>query len=345
VSGNYILGPNVEKFENNLARFLGVENAIAVASGTDALLIALRTLGIGHGDLVATVPNAGGYATTAIRQVGASPVFIDCMPNGQMSANDLARALSEFPAINAVVMTHLYGLIGEVEQVTKICGDLGVFLLEDCAQAVGARTANGAAGSFGDISTFSFYPTKNLAALGDSGAVATNDKSLAERVKSLRQYGWSSRYEVTERMGTNSRMDEFQASVLNRRILEVDDLNQRRRQVWSLFSEALSGDLELRMIGEDSGRFAAHLGILLTPAGTRSQIQELFESKGIATGVHYPILDYDQKGFEVSSHRLCPVAEDLTQRIISVPLFPTLTDQEIVEICQALKVIGASHAS
>lgn len=344
-SGNYILGPNVEKFENNLARFLSVENAIAVASGTDALLIAMRALGIGAGDLVATVPNAGGYATTAIRQVGASPVFVDCMPDGQMSADDLMLAMSEVPKIKAVVMTHLYGLIGEVEQVARICSDLGVFLVEDCAQAIGARTANGLAGSFGDISTFSFYPTKNLGALGDAGAVATKDAVLAGRVKSLRQYGWSSRYEVSEPMGTNSRMDELQASVLNRRILEIDDLNQRRRDVWSLFSEALASDMELRLIGEDSARFVGHLGILVTPPGVGAQIRELFEARGIAAGIHYPILDYNQKGFEVGDHRHCPVAEDLTARIITIPLFPTLTDDEVLQICSALKEIAVSHAT
>jgi len=341
VSGNYVLGPNVEEFESRLASFLNVEHVIAVASGTDALFIALRAIGVGPGDLVATVSNAGGYATTAIRQVGASPVFIDCMPDGQMSADDLFLAMSGVLKIKATVMTHLYGLVGEVERVAQICNEAGAFLVEDCAQAIGARTINGLAGSFGELSTFSFYPTKNLGALGDAGAVVTNQKVLANRVKSLRQYGWSSRYKVSEAMGANSRMDELQASVLNLRILEIDTLNQRRRDLWTLFARALASDSELRMIGESSPRFVAHLGILVTRIETRVEIQELFTSKGIATGIHYPILDYDQRGFKVSSHRPCPVAEDLTARILTIPLFPTLTQGEVLEICNALKSIAA----
>lgn len=344
VSGNYILGPNVEEFESGLASFLNVNHVISVASGTDALLVALRAIGVGPGDLVATVSNAGGYATTAIRQVGASPVFIDCMPDGQMSADDLFLAMSGILKVKVVVMTHLYGLLGEVEKVAQICNEAGAFLIEDCAQAIGARTLNGLAGSFGVLSTFSFYPTKNLGALGDAGAVVTNQKGLANRIKSLRQYGWSARYEVSEAMGSNSRMDEMQASVLNRRILEIDHLNQRRRDIWTLFAQALAGDSQLRMIGENSRRFVAHLGILVTPIGTRAQIQELFAGRGIATGIHYPILDFDQKGFEVGLRRPCPVAEDLTARILTIPLFPTLTDGEVLEIYSALKSIASIDA-
>lgn len=342
LSGNYILGPNVEKFEGNLASFLNVKNTIAVASGTDALLIALRALGVGAGDFVATVSNAGGYATTAIRQIGASPVFIDCMPDGQMSSDDLLLAIGEVPKIQAVVMTHLYGLVGEVEKVLEICSAAGVYLIEDCAQAIGARRGKRLAGSFGDISTFSFYPTKNLGALGDAGAISTKDKSLADRVRSLRQYGWSSKYEASEPMGTNSRMDELQASVLNRRILEIGRFNQRRREIWAVFKQVIDGNTDFHMIGESSPRFVAHLGILVTPSGAREKIQDHFASKEIATGIHYPILDYDQKGFEVDSHRPCPVATDLTARILTIPLFPTLTDLEVLEICAALKVITSA---
>ena len=339
MSGNYILGVNVEAFEKNLASFLDVENAIAVASGTDALLISLRSLGVGAGDVVATVPNAGGYAMTAIRQIGAFPIFIDCLADGQMSADDLFSVVGHSPKIKAVVMTHLYGLIGEAERVAEICSEAGIFLVEDCAQAIGARTDNGLAGSFGDISTFSFYPTKNLGAIGDAGAIATKDKTIAERAKSLRQYGWSSKYEVSESMGANSRMDELQASVLNRRILEIDQINQRRREIWCLFNQALSGSSEVRIIGENGPRFVAHLGVLVTPKGARTQIQELFRDRGISTGIHYPVLDFDQKGFEVGLHRPCPVAENLTSRLLTIPLFPTLTDEEVREICGALSAI------
>ena len=338
LSGSYILGSEVKSFEEEFGSYLGVQHVTSVASGTDALVIALRSLGVMRGSKVLVVPNAGGYTSTALFEIGAEPVFVDCDPMGRMDIESLKISLSSTPEAVCVVATHLYGLDSNIEATLAICKSFGVSLLEDCAQSTGAEVDGKKLGSFGDVSTFSFYPTKNLGALGDAGAIATNSSPLALQHGALRQYGWSSRYEVGTPYGKNSRMDELQAAVLRVRLPQLAGLNRRRKQIWSSY-EAVLGGSDWRILGDHSTGFVSHLGILVAPEGRRQEGARFLEGHGVATSVHYPILDYLQPGWGDLVSGSCPTAEALTQRILTIPLFPELADEEVDAVASALQVL------
>ena len=225
-------------FEASLSSRFDGRRATCVANGTDALYLALAALAVGSGDRVATVANAGGYSTNAILRCGARPAFVDVDPRtAQMAPDSLREVLGSDGSIRAVVVTHLYGLVGEIAAIRQICDEFDVRLVEDCAQSFGATVDGAPAGTVGDLATFSFYPTKNLGAYGDAGAVVSSTSDLDDRVRSLAQYGWGSRYEITLPGGINSRIDEIQAAILLRGLELVDEQNQRRRQI----AIALSG--------------------------------------------------------------------------------------------------------
>jgi dTDP-4-amino-4,6-dideoxygalactose transaminase len=188
------------------------------------------------------------------------------------------------------------------------------------------------------VSTFSFYPTKNLGALGDAGAIATNSSALALKHEALRQYGWSSRYEVGTPYGKNSRMDELQAAVLRFRLPQLDRLNLRRKEIWSSYDEAMDGS-DWRIVGDQSTGFVAHLGIIVAPEGHREKAARFLEAHGVATSVHYPILDYSQPGWIDLVSGKCPNAENLTKRILTIPLFPELRDEEVNAVASALRAM------
>ena len=342
-SGSYTLGDEVRAFEEEFSTYLGVAHTTAVASGTDALVIALRSVGVGRNSKVLVVANAGGYTTTALLEIGATPVFVDCDDMGRMSLESLEEHLKLEPAIDCVVSTHLYGLDSNIIQTKLLCDTLGVALVEDCAQSSGAKVQGKSLGSFGDVATFSFYPTKNLGALGDGGAVVTNSPELASAHMSLRQYGWLSRYHVGLPFGKNSRLDELQAAFLRLRLPMLDELNLRRKSIWSSYSRAIENS-EWRLIGSDSDAFVAHLGILICPLGQRESAASRLKERGVSTSVHYPILDYRQKGWRDLLAGHCPTAEDLATRILTIPLFPGLTTHEFNHVSESLReLVGATN--
>ncbi|NDF33726.1 MAG: DegT/DnrJ/EryC1/StrS family aminotransferase [Euryarchaeota archaeon] len=334
-SGNYILGTEVSSFEQEFASYLGVGHVTSVSSGTDALVIALRSLGVGKGTRVVLTPNAGGYTTTALLEIGAAPIFVDCDEMGRMDPVSLDSQLKAIGNVGCVVATHLYGLSSNIKAVVRTCANHGVKLLEDCAQAAGGAVGEDRLGSFGDAATFSFYPTKNLGAIGDAGAISTNSDELAQQHKALRQYGWSSKYVVGTVFGKNSRMDELQASILRFRLAKLDELNGRRQQIWKEYASAVDGST-WKFIGDSSNEFVAHLGILTTPRGLRDAAARFLEERGVATSIHYPVVDYLQPGWRHLIAGDCPNAEDLSERILTVPLFPELTAQEVELVCSAL---------
>jgi dTDP-3-amino-2,3,6-trideoxy-4-keto-D-glucose/dTDP-3-amino-3,4,6-trideoxy-alpha-D-glucose/dTDP-2,6-dideoxy-D-kanosamine transaminase len=338
LSGSYILGSEVKSFEEEFGSYLGVYHVTSVASGTDALVIALRSLGVARGSKVLVVPNAGGYTSTALFEIGAEPVFVDCDHMGRMDIESLKISLNSTPEGVCVVATHLYGLDSNIESILGVCKSFGISLLEDCAQSTGAEVGGKKLGSFGDVSTFSFYPTKNLGALGDAGAIATNSNPLALQHGAQRQYGWSSRYEVGTPYGKNSRMDEMQAAVLRFRLPQLDDLNRRRKEIWSSYEAALDCS-DWRILGDHSTGFVAHLGILVAPEGLRDKAAKFLAGLGVATSVHYPILDYLQPGWADLASGDCRNAESLAQRILTIPLFPELSDEEVDAVGSALRAM------
>jgi dTDP-4-amino-4,6-dideoxygalactose transaminase len=333
-SGWVVLGPQVSAFEDELATYVGAAHAASVANGTDALTLALLALGCTTGDKVATVANAGGYSTTAIRGVGATPVYVDVdRRTALMTAETLAPALEM--GVSVVVVTHLFGAMADVAAIVELCHSRGVKVLEDCAQSIGAERNGVRAGSVGDASAFSFYPTKNLGALGDGGAVCTSDPEVHASVRSLRQYGWDSKYHIGRPGGRNSRLDELQAAILRRRLPLLADGNERRRAVHRRYADALGAD---RVFGTDDPSFVAHLAVLDVP--DRAAAAASLEAAGVGTDVHYPVPDHLQSvagidGLGVVAGSL-PVTEELAGRILTVPCFPELTDDEVDRVCEVL---------
>lgn len=264
-AGILIGGAPVVHFERDFAAWCGVSHAVGCANGTDALELALKAVGVQAGDEVICVANAGGYATVACLIVGARPVYLDVLPETlQLDPAAIAAALA--PATKAIIVTHLYGWMNDVDAIRAELVRLGrgdVAIVEDCAQAHGASREGRRAGSLGDVSAFSFYPTKNMGALGDAGCVATNDPDIARALIELRQYGWSSKYAATRAGGRNSRLDPIQALGLRGEIALVDRGNARRREVWRRYRAALPAGW--RMIGADAEHYVGHLAILVAP--------------------------------------------------------------------------------
>ena len=336
-SGWYILGRECAAFESEFAAYCGVAHCVSVANGTDALELALRALGVGPGDTVATVANAGGYSTTAIRAVGAEPLYIDIQPDTMnMSPTDLAARMT--PVVRAVIATHLYGLMADVPALLAVTGGAAIPLVEDCAQAHGAALGGRKAGSWGALACSSFYPTKNLGALGDGGAVTTHDGQLAERVKSLRQYGWSAKYRCAE-YGRNSRMDEMQAAILRAKLPHLDGWNARRREIAAAYSAALatSGVTCPRDFGEAN---VAHLYVIRTH--DRDLVRAALQAAGIVTDIHYPVPDHLQEAARRTTPAATaqlPATEQAARQILTLPCYAELTDQEIASVVSALKAL------
>jgi aminotransferase EvaB len=333
-SGWYVMGREHDAFEAELAEYLGVAHCIGVASGTDALELALVAAELAPGDEVVTVANAGGYSAVAALRAGLVPAYVDIDDETlQMSPKQLERGLTD--RTRAVVLTHLYGLMAPVQQVRELCDAAGVILVEDCAQAAGARTLDGRpAGSFGHLAAFSFYPTKNLAALGDGGAVVTNDDQLAERLRRLRQYGWVQRYVMEVPGGRNSRLDEVQAAVLRTRLPRLDADNARRRSIVARYAAAAPADV--RVLFQDDETYVGHLAVAVV-SGRRDVLAQRLSERGIATAVHYPVPDHRQG---VVARLLAldpdlPATEQACDQVLSLPCFPELTDDEVGQVCDA----------
>ena len=246
-------------FEEQFAAYNGVSDCISVANGTDAIEISLRALGIQRTSKIATAANAGFYSSTAILSCDAEPYYVDVDPEtSTMSVEHLAKALSQ-EKLAAVIVTHLYGTLAKIEEIRLLCDEHHVPLIEDCAQSHGASRHGKKAGSFGDLSCYSFYPTKNLGAMGDGGAVCTRNKTLAARVRAIRQYGWSQKYHVVEQGGRNSRLDELQACILSLKLAYLDDWNEKRRRIAKRFNDGIQNSKVLRKPRIDSEGYVAHL--------------------------------------------------------------------------------------
>jgi len=334
-SGWYVHGPEHDAFQREFADFAGVSHCVGVASGTDALELAIRAVGQGRHGTVLTAANAGGYTSTAARCAGREVSYADVDPTHLCLTAESVEPLLDGVAI--CVVTHLYGRLAPVEQIVQLCHDRGVAVIEDCAQSVGAQRGGRMAGSFGDAGTFSFYPTKNLGALGDGGAVVTSDDGLAAALIRLRQYGWTSKYSIGVAGGRNSRLDEMQAAVLRSRLPHVRGWNQRRRDIIKRYAAATAGTslTMLPVAGEDH---VGHLAVGLTHR--RDDVVATLAAAGVRTDVHYPIPDHLQPAFAAQfAHLSLPVTEEAASTVISLPCFPELTDAEVEQVCDALRTL------
>jgi dTDP-4-amino-4,6-dideoxygalactose transaminase len=329
--GWYLLGPETEAFEREFAVWCGGADCVSVANGTDAIELALRAAGVGPGDEVATVANAGMYSTCAIRAAGAAPLYVDVDPLcGLMDPGLFERAIG--PATRALVVTHLYGRMAPLPELLEIARTREIAVIEDCAQAHGAALDGRKAGVWGLAGCFSFYPTKNLGACGDAGAIVTSDPDFAARVRSLRQYGWTAKYDSALPGGRNSRIDELQAAVLRDRLPLLDADNRRRREIARRYTAALAAWPEvLSPPSEGAADWVAHLYVVRSPR--RGRLREWLDARGIRTDVHYPIPDPDQRSQQGLSSRCVPAGLPVTRRlageILSLPCFPELRDEEV----------------
>jgi dTDP-4-amino-4,6-dideoxygalactose transaminase len=342
-SGWFVLGREVRAFEDEFAAYLDVPHCVGVASGSDALELALRAVGVTGGDRVLTVANAGGYASLAVLAIGATPVYVDVDPRTLLIAPaEFERALAccrEDRLPRAVVVTHLYGQVADVAALGEIAQRFGVAVVEDCAQAHGASLDGRRCGGLADAAAFSFYPTKNLGALGDGGAVTTRHAAVAGRVLALRQYGWSAKYRADEPGGRNSRLDEMQAAVLRVLLPRLDSWNERRRAIAALYREGLAGHPRLSPIGADRTGDVSHLFVVRTPE--REGLQRALADEGISTDVHYPVPDYDQPAVRAQLGRAAPteplpVTAAASRDVLTLPCFPELQDAEVVRVSAAV---------
>jgi aminotransferase EvaB len=349
-SGHYILGPEVEAFEAEFSAYQGGGHTVGVANGTEALEIALRALGVGAGDCVATVANTVTATVSAIEQTGARPMFVEIDPvTMTMRAGALATVLSrEAGAVKAVIPVHLYGQPADMPGILAVAAKHDAKVIEDCAQAHGAAVGGRKVGTWGDVAAFSFYPTKNLGALGDGGAVFTTNAVLAERVRMMRQYGWRERY-VAEIAGRNSRLDELQAAVLRVKLNYLDVENAKRRELAQRYVARLgalaagaTGALESRRAGGAPIGFPSvavgtehvfHQFTVRTPG--REALRAYLLSKDIACGVLYPVPVHRQPAFAVEMLSL-PETERACAEVLCLPCHPGVTPRDVDRICDEI---------
>lgn len=329
-SGWLVLGPEVKRFEAAFAKYLGAVHCISLANGTDAIELALRAMGVEAGDRVATVANAGMYTTTAMLAIGAEPFFLDVdLATRNTTLSEVERAIAE--GVKVVVVTHLYGLATpEIQEIARRCAQNGVRLLEDCAQAHGAIIDGKRAGTFGDASCFSFYPTKNLGALGDGGAVVTNSAEIAQRVSCLRQYGWTDKYRVEFAGARNSRLDEIQAAILLAFLPHLDAANARRREIATQYSTKIK-HANVSLPDPMGAEYVGHLYVLRS--ARRDSLRSHLRALDIASDVHYPVPDHRQPVFgERFAQIKLANTEQLASEILTLPCYPEMTDAQVDEV-------------
>jgi dTDP-4-amino-4,6-dideoxygalactose transaminase len=333
-SGCFIFGPEVNAFEEEFAEYCGARHCVSLANGTDALELALRSLSIGAGKTVLTVANAGFYSTAAILATGARPIYVDVNPSTLLlDVADVARHL-ERKKIDAIIVTHLYGKLADIRRICELARAHAVPLIEDCAQAHGATLDNHKAGTFGDIGCFSFYPTKNLGALGDGGAIVTSRQDLANKVRQLRQYGWSGKYIVSASGGRNSRLDEMQAAVLRVKLPYLDGWNARRREIAALYSSGITNS-KITVPSICGKEYVAHLYVIRV--GERDSLKKHLDDSGVPSDVHYPVADYAQEAYHYLYGSLnLQVTEQACKEVLSLPCFPELTDAEVCRFIDRL---------
>jgi dTDP-4-amino-4,6-dideoxygalactose transaminase len=343
-SGWFVLGPELDAFEHEFAAASGAAHAIGVGNGTDALALILRALDIGPGDEVITTPLSAAYTALAIIMVGARPVFVDIDRSRLTLDPDLIeRAIT--PRTRAIMPVHLYGQGADMTAIAAIATRRGIAIVEDCCQAHLATVGGRPVGTIGVAGAFSFYPTKNLGALGDGGAVITGDARLAERIRRLRNGGQISRY-LHDEAGVNSRLDELQAAILRARLPFLASWTSRRRMLAGCYRQQLRGTSATVPPQLDDGH-VYHLFVVLADRAAgderRRALQRHLADRGIETLVHYPVAINNQRAIANQHPADCPVASTVCEHVLSLPLHPGLDEQHIHEIAACVRDFPAER--
>ena len=335
-SGTYILGNEVVSFERAFADYCGVAHAVGVGSGTDALMLALKALGIGPGDEVITVSHTAVATVAAILATGAAPVLVDI--DATYYTIDPARIEEAVtPRSKAIIAVHLYGQAADMDAIVAIGKRRGLRIVEDCAQAAGGRYHDLRVGSIGDVACFSFYPTKNLGAIGDGGMVVAADAELASRVRRLRQYGWDEARQTRE-IGLNSRLDPLQAAILGVKLPHLDADNIRRAAIANRYQQAL-GDLPLTLpTARQQATHVYHLYVV--GCDDRDGLMAHLATHKIGSAMHYPVPVHCQNGYAqhvIVPKNGLPVTAELADRILSLPIYPELSDFEVDRVIESVR--------
>lgn len=335
LNGHYIGGPPVEAFERQWAQYCGTTHAVGVANGTDALELTLQALGVAAGDEVVVPANTFIATAAAVVRAGATPVFVDVDEDTLLITPDILQEAIT-PRTRAVMVVHLYGNMPDMDGLCEVAERAGIWLIEDAAQAHGAMWRGRRAGSFGVAACFSFYPGKNLGAFGDGGAVVTSVPELAERVRALANHGrigGSSHYEHSY-VGTNSRLDTLQAIVLSGKLAKNEEWTEARIAQAARYRERLA-ETDVRLVETLSpARHVFHLMVVRVP--DRDRIQKVLSSRGVQSGVHYPMPCHLQPPLRRYALRPLPVSEQAAAEVLSLPLFPHMTRRQVDTVCSAL---------
>jgi dTDP-4-amino-4,6-dideoxygalactose transaminase len=342
-SGQFILGANVQGLEAEIANYVGCRHAVGVASGTDALQLALAALGIGLGDEVITTPFTFIATASTISHAGAVPVFVDIDPRTFNLVPELVEK-AVTPRTKAILPVHLFGQCAEMEPLVQIAHRHGLKVIEDAAQAIGAEENGQRAGSFGDIGCFSFYPTKNLGAYGDGGMITTNDPELAEKVDLLRRQGSKKKY-LNEVLGFNSRLDEIQAALLRVKLKYLDEWVEGRQRVARRYSELLAGTGVETPYERPGVRHVYHQYTIRVPR--RDELQAYLKAQGIGTMIYYPVPLhrlplYAGLGYGDGS---LPVSERVAGEVLSLPMYPELGEGQLQRVAEAISAFFAAGSS
>ncbi|CAN5243233.1 DegT/DnrJ/EryC1/StrS family aminotransferase [soil metagenome] len=333
-SGHYILGPELDKFEAEFAQFLGVKYVVGCASGTEAIYLALAAEDIGPGDEVLVVAHTAVPTISAISMTGATPVFVDIKASTYvMRETELEAKIT--PRTKMIIPVHLYGHMAEIDTIMKIASKHKIKVMEDVAQATGAKYKGAIAGSIGDYGAFSFYPSKNLGAFGDGGAVSTNSEEKYKKLKMLRNYGQSKRY-YHDTLGINSRLDEMQCAILSAQLPYVHEWNDQRSQIAAKYTDGLK-DLVVTPVEVPGYKHVYHLYVIQT--AYRDELQAYLLERGVQCLIHYPIPAHMQQAYQFLGYKAgsLPTTEHIVNRILSLPMFPEMTDDQVEQVIDGIK--------
>lgn len=332
-SGWYILGEEVKSFEKNFASYIDTKFSVGVASGLDALVLAFRALDIHEGDEVIVQANTYIASVMGITMNGATPIFIEPNEFYNINVEEIEKNITK--KTKAILVVHLYGQASSMKKIKQLCSKYGLYLVEDCAQSHGAKFEGQMTGSFGDIGCWSFYPSKNLGAFGDAGAITTDNKEIAEKIKILRNYGSEKRYH-NQVVGYNSRLDELQAGLLNVKLKHINDLLFDRKRIANIYLENINNPLiELPKI-DDGCSHVWHLFVIKTDK--RNELQKFLEDEGIQTLIHYPIPPHLSEAYKDLGY--CrgdfPITENFAETVLSLPLYNGMDNEEALYVCDKI---------
>ncbi len=332
-SGRYILGEEVEGFEREFADFHGCAHCIGVANGTEAISLALKACGILPGEEVITVSHTAVPTVAAIEMMGAVPVLVDIEPDSRcMDHRQIPACITE--KTRAIIPVHMYGQPCLMREICEVARQNNLYVIEDCAQACGAEISGKRVGTFGDAATFSFYPTKNLGAIGDGGAVLTDNPDIADKVRWLRQYGWKENRDA-KIPGMNSRLDEIQAAILRVKLPFLLEENARRRQIADRYSSIMN-EVGIQPPWDIPDTVHA-MHLYVVECGSRDSLQDFLRQKGIGSALHYPKAVHQQEAYrQIRGWDHLPKTELLYERILTLPMYPELSDGDVERICSVL---------